>query len=185
MDVLYIGRLNAGSYSDGVIANVVLTNKSGAEDVVETYALDGNDTGITLYNIPEANRWKATLIDDDWVGNDELVVNGGFDTDTDWVKGAGWTISGGVANVGDYNADLSTLTTGLVPGNIYQSEITTSNMGDVVFYVGGAAAERITVDGVSLNNTAALDTSIARVRAKAAGTGTIDNVSVKRYLGVA
>jgi hypothetical protein len=29
----------------------------------------------------------------------ELIVNGGFDTDTDWTKDAGWTISGGVASV--------------------------------------------------------------------------------------
>lgn len=30
--------------------------------------------------------------------NVEKVTNGGFDTDTDWVKGTGWTISGGTAN---------------------------------------------------------------------------------------
>ena len=28
----------------------------------------------------------------------ELVTNGGFDTDSDWIKGTGWTISGGTAN---------------------------------------------------------------------------------------
>ena len=28
----------------------------------------------------------------------ELVTNGSFDTDTNWVKGTGWTISGGTAN---------------------------------------------------------------------------------------
>lgn len=28
----------------------------------------------------------------------ELVLNGGFDTDTGWAKGTGWTISGGAAN---------------------------------------------------------------------------------------
>lgn len=30
----------------------------------------------------------------------DTVQNGGFDTDTDWTKGAGITISGGVANIG-------------------------------------------------------------------------------------
>lgn len=29
--------------------------------------------------------------------NPDLVTNGGFDTDTNWTKGTGWTISGGVA----------------------------------------------------------------------------------------
>ena len=28
---------------------------------------------------------------------DEEVTNGGFDTDSDWIKGSGWTISGGKA----------------------------------------------------------------------------------------
>jgi hypothetical protein len=28
----------------------------------------------------------------------ELVINGNFSTDTDWNKGANWTISGGTAN---------------------------------------------------------------------------------------
>jgi hypothetical protein len=36
--------------------------------------------------------------DTDLVGSGELVTNGTFDTDTDWTKGAGWTISGGVAS---------------------------------------------------------------------------------------
>ncbi len=31
----------------------------------------------------------------------ELVTNGTFDTDTNWTKGAGWTISGGTANYAD------------------------------------------------------------------------------------
>jgi len=29
----------------------------------------------------------------------ELITNGGFDTDSDWVKGTGWTISGGQASI--------------------------------------------------------------------------------------
>jgi hypothetical protein len=36
----------------------------------------------------------------------ELVVNGGFDTDSDWTKGTGWSISGGVANCDGTNAAL-------------------------------------------------------------------------------
>jgi hypothetical protein len=28
----------------------------------------------------------------------ELVTNGTFDTDSDWTKGTGWTISGGAAS---------------------------------------------------------------------------------------
>ena len=43
--------------------------------------------------IPAANLpWPTPVV----IG-DELVTNGTFDTDTDWTKGTGWTISGGVA----------------------------------------------------------------------------------------
>ena len=42
----------------------------------------------------------------------ELVTNGTFDTDTDWTKGTGWTISGGVATH-----------TGAVGSNLTQSGI--------------------------------------------------------------
>lgn len=34
-----------------------------------------------------------------------LVTNGGFDTDTDWIKGTGWTISGGTANAAGVTSD--------------------------------------------------------------------------------
>ena len=37
----------------------------------------------------------------------ELVTNGGFDADTDWTKGTGWTISGGSANAAASNFVLS------------------------------------------------------------------------------
>ena len=36
----------------------------------------------------------------------ELVTNGGFDTDSNWVKGTGWTISGGTANQDGSNGIL-------------------------------------------------------------------------------
>lgn len=39
---------------------------------------------------------------------DELVTNGGFDTDSDWSKGTGWSVSGGSANYDDTtNGQLS------------------------------------------------------------------------------
>ena len=36
----------------------------------------------------------------------ELVTNGGFDVDSDWIKGTGWTISGGTANQDGSNGIL-------------------------------------------------------------------------------
>ena len=53
---------------------------------------------------------------------DELVVNGGFDTDSDWVKGSSWSISGGVAS-----AD------GTVGGATLRQELTNTAIGDLLF----------------------------------------------------
>jgi hypothetical protein len=39
----------------------------------------------------------------------DLVTNGGFDTDTDWIKGVGWTIGSGVASCDGTQAALSNL----------------------------------------------------------------------------
>jgi hypothetical protein len=53
----------------------------------------------------------------------EYITNGGFDTDTDWTKGAGWTITGGAAEcdggVGMLSQDFSALTAALTNGNDY------------------------------------------------------------------
>lgn len=57
---------------------------------------------------------KAMLLDGGyWTGNingslrnyysPELLVNGGFATDSDWTKGTGWTISGGTATYDGLN----------------------------------------------------------------------------------
>lgn len=48
---------------------------------------------LSLTVTPQGNTIREVQAN----GNVEKVVNGGFDTDTNWVKGTGWTISGGVA----------------------------------------------------------------------------------------
>jgi len=41
----------------------------------------------------------------DGTGIEELVTNGGFDTDTSWTKGTGWTISGKASSDGSQSAE--------------------------------------------------------------------------------
>ena len=59
----------------------------------------------------------------------ELVTNGGFDTDTDWTKGSGWVISGGVASkTPGIASDL--IQAGIFsPGSYYSISLTISNYG--------------------------------------------------------
>jgi len=118
----------------------------------------------------------------------ELVVNGDFATDTDWTKQAGWTISGGVANVDTSVAG----TTNLISTNL---SLTIGNRYDVEYYVDSASGSglRATVGGVNLSNfsvatgniiktiTAVSTDGFLLVASNSGGTtlAQISNVSVK------
>lgn len=73
----------------------------------------------------------------------ELVVNGGFDSDTEWIKGPGWTIVAGVANADGLsnNSQISNSQNGIVEGRVYSTEFTVFN------YVSGSVNIRIKGDG--------------------------------------
>lgn len=75
----------------------------------------------------------------------ELLANGGFDTDTVWVKGVSWAISAGVATI-TTPASLSALTQTVSPivGRLYRVEFTISA------YVGGAASIRFRNSGANV-----------------------------------
>ena len=81
-----------------------------------------------------------------------LVTNGGFDTDTDWSKGTGWTISGGVAVATTSTAILNPSPTNNLPqGRRYTSAC-------VVASISAGTAALVAYDN-SLGATIALDTS--------------------------
>ena len=70
----------------------------------------------------------------------ELVTNGGFDADTDWVKGAGWTISAGVASFTYAGIGGSiTQTVSITSGQTYLVELTAVTGAGVVVSLGGGA----------------------------------------------
>jgi hypothetical protein len=116
----------------------------------------------------------------------ELVTNGGFDTDTDWTKGTGVTISGGVASVTSLAAfsdfvrnETSTYTT----GTFYEVSV------DITAYTSGSIgflwpATTSFFSGVRTHKfvVAATDSRI-RLRTGDTFTGTIDNISVKELPG--
>jgi hypothetical protein len=62
-----------------------------------------------------ANRARVRNYDDykkifDGTAIGEYVTNGGFDSDSDWTKGTGWTISGGTASCDGSQSSESLLT---------------------------------------------------------------------------
>jgi hypothetical protein len=140
-----------------------------------------NKASITLTPTAYSDGSLNTVIPPYQVLLTELVTNGTFDTDSDWNKETGWTISGGKANK-----------EGAVASNFYQNnvftagkkyrltfEISNSNDGRLLIYFGGAVSEDIlsASDGTySFDNVANNDTLIFR---NVNWTGSIDNVSVK------
>ena len=56
----------------------------------------------------------------------ELVINGNFATDSNWTKGTGWTISGGVASCDGTQSSTSNLTTAVAFSGIKDKKVKTS-----------------------------------------------------------
>jgi len=115
----------------------------------------------------------------------EEVTNGDFATDSDWVKGTGWAISGGTANCDGSqsgNTDLTQIIATSV-GKQYKITYTVSN------YSAGSIKIRLNSGNVSLSKSSnGTFTEVLSgqgggfsLRADLDFTGSIDNVSVKEY----
>ena len=82
----------------------------------------------------------------------EMVVNGGFDADTDWSKGAGWSISGGAASADGTQTSNSNLQQTLSPvaGKTYAIRVNVLARGggaSAYFYWGTTSLPNITEAG--------------------------------------
>jgi len=119
----------------------------------------------------------------------EIVVNGGFDADTNWTKGTGWTIAGGVASsLGPGTSQTLTQTPPALPAGFYRTafDVTALVTGNVQVRFtttpSVAATPRTTTGSYAeylLNATA---TVIAPFSSATANLS-IDNVSVKAVAG--
>jgi hypothetical protein len=116
----------------------------------------------------------------------ELVTNGDFATDSDWTKGAGWTISGGKANCdGTYPAGTSiTQDIGVTLNKTYKVTYTVSNYvsGDVRSYAGGYQNGDLNASNGTFTDFITVTTGASNNLLYIEGTnnfaGSIDNVSV-------
>jgi hypothetical protein len=124
----------------------------------------------------------------------ELVTNGGFATDTDWIKEASWTISGGSANanVGSNVFSAVRQNINLVAGRLYRitytvSSYTSGSVGLTTY--GGTqvfgAARSATGTYTEIFVAATGNTGIG-LQARGAGfVGSVDNISVREVTGAA
>jgi hypothetical protein len=116
---------------------------------------------------------------------DEEVTNGDFATDSDWIKGTGWIISGGKANC-DGSANFSDLTqnnTGIVIGKNYKITYTVSDYvsGSFKFIMNNntASSSERNANGIYTDHISALSQAYSFRTQSSGFTGSIDNVSVK------
>lgn len=140
-----------------------------------------------------ADQTNATL-------GDELIVNGDFATDSNWTKGAGWTISGGKASrdgSGGVNSPISQLVN-IVAGKVYKlsydrtyisgggqtnlfSKFFTSGSHTTLGIYSDQTQETVTITSYfSPTYTGSLSVNVYGI---GTFTGTVDNVSLKEFGG--
>ncbi len=121
-----------------------------------------------------------------YFGN-ELITNGTFDTDSDWVKGTGWTISNGVASSdGSQTSNSNLYQTVYTVGKVYKTKIkvTAINGTFKVFTGSGSASITITAVGeYEVLDKLADSSTVLYLQVTSGTTITIDNVSVVEVTG--
>lgn len=115
----------------------------------------------------------------------DIVINGGFDTDSIWVKGTGWTISDGVAhaNIADGNS-LRQDSVPIIQGKTYQFVYTISNYssGSIQVRSGSNLVNGTlrSANGTYTENIVGGDSSRIAFWSVGGFVGDIDNVLVKQ-----
>lgn len=118
---------------------------------------------------------------------DSVVTNGNFDADSDWTKGAGWTISGGEAAFSGSTIESLTQEITLTEGRSYRLEFTASNAGTdearVKFTTSTDIIDQAVVDGsnsIDFVADAGTGTLAFEPFAAVASAFEIDSVSIRQ-----
>jgi len=206
----------SGGFLDAVIGNIEYYNNVTVTDYHNYNALPPIFTTTAPASIPALEYTYDSLnldpsdatinITIDWQGDDtqiltmgdlslsigpigdgiELYSNTGFDTDTIWNKGTGWTISGGEAHA--VNSVWSQLNQGppltIGDGYIAQLDITANGPINALHLIVGGAGGFVSSNVVGhliCINRSAKDPN-AYVRGAIDWTGSIDNFSLQRMV---
>ena len=157
----------------------------GSTPILVDYGTDGLDGSAVNIDSDDSELFTPDGID--WLGL-ELNTNGDFDTDTDWTKGSGWTISAGTANYDGTGGTSSLQQTGLsvLPNYTYVTSL------DVVSNAGPTSNPiDIGAKRYNFNNLAAGFHSFTDVQTtgadymifgRASEAFVLDNISTKRIL---
>ena len=144
----------------------------------ETFSGDGTQTVFTLSADVGTDSKNVQI----WVADGllENVTNGNFAADSDWTKGAGWTIGSGVATAtGAISTALSqTSAETLIAGQAYVLIYTvTRSAGGIIPSIGGQNGTERTASGTYREVIVAGSTQTLAFTGNAF-TGTLDDISI-------
>ena len=153
----------------------------------------GHTTRIYLYTDENAANPNGSVL---YIANPmfyqtqlgpELTTNGSFSADTNWVKGTGWTIAGGVAHSAGATSIAIYQGVGAVTGQAYMVSYTVLNYVSGNFYSalgGGAGTTAHSANGTYYDVLvpSGADPNVYIFGGGSAFTGDVDNVSIKQLL---
>lgn len=199
------GTTSAASFNlfnSNSAANAILTSFSTVDFTAVNASLYFRNTGagttnITTFSIKEITQdsineilnvdAKNGVIENKYNNNisAEMIINGGFDTDTTWTKSTGWTISDGVAKKASGTAS-NLAQGGTAAGLLYRVIFTISGYvaGTVRVQLsggGGGAGTARSANGTYSQDIIAGSTAAGTfyIAADSSFEGNIDNVSCK------
>jgi hypothetical protein len=147
---------------------------------------DGQPVGLAL----DKRLWGGKTLAQVKASQPQLVVNGGFDTDTAWTKGTGWSIANGKASasgaaVGTTMAPVTPVVATIGSTYLVAFDVVDLTSGAFSVGIGGqVGTARSALGHYEEYITATTTGSIAvYTRIGATTTGSIDNVSVKLIPG--
>ena len=117
----------------------------------------------------------------------ELVTNGDFATDTDWLKGPGWSISGGIATLDvryGGSSGLGSTAMSVTPGKTYKVvvNVISKSSGFRLYDNNGVIAYGLNVGENVFYRTVTSSSYQVTPLGLSGSTGSIDSVSVKEYI---
>lgn len=174
-------RVPVALYIPAPLAYDTFTRANGALGSTETTSPDGIAiaalTWLFTTGVWAVNGNKAVATPN--LGAD-VIVNGGFSADTDWNKGAGWSIAAGLATAAAVSSDLSAIVAPLTVGGWYQVVFTVSAFasGLVQIVLGGGVITTQASNG-TFTQTGRASTTAFAIRGASGFIGSVDNVSAK------
>ena len=111
----------------------------------------------------------------------EQVTNGDFSTDTNWTKGTGWTISGGLLNASSVSSNCFQ-SSSFILGKTYRVTYSISNYISGLFRVtigSSGFGQNRSSNGTFTENIVYSGANFLYLRGSSSFNGSIDNVSVK------